>query len=357
MKDYNLPRAPLDFCVCVGCGLAQLRDTTDPDLHFANYWYKSGINETMREALKNVVTDASHYANGGTWIDVGANDGTLLSFVPPTFKRIGVEPAVNLADELATKADEVVTHYFGAVELSKADVITSIAMFYDLEDPVAFCRSVRESLQPQGVWLNQLSYTPLMLKKNAFDNICHEHLCYYNLRTLRDVYNRAGLSLLSVSYNDTNGGSIRTLACRDDAKVHATSIIVIAEDEDYDGFGKRVTKWKQTTQDVLYYLSRRRFYGYGASTKGNVLLQYLDNDYGYPSQLIKGIADRNPAKHGLLTVGTWIPIVTEDQARREAATMLVLPWAFRDEFIQREAKWLADGGQMIFPLPHLEVVI
>jgi SAM-dependent methyltransferase len=357
--DETLPKAPLHLMRCTGCNLGQLSHTANPDLSFRQYWYQSGINESMRSSLRDVIANASVYKQEGVWVDIGANDGYLLGQTK-NFYRIGVEPSLNLVPDLASKADEVMTDYFPTRRpLShKADVITSIAMFYDVEAPLRFVQEVRDFLTPDGIWINQLSYTPEMLRVLAFDNICHEHLTYWSLAGLRALYARAGLKLMDFSFNSTNGGSVRTVACRDDCVRWPTCTKTITEETDWARFAQRALAWKDEFKYrfTINLHPYKDIYLYGASTKGNTLLQFLDVDVTR-KRSFKGAADRNESKFGLKMVGSWVPIVSEEEARAKAGYFLVLPWAFKEQMVEREQEFLSKGGRLIFPLPNIEVIV
>ncbi len=359
-KNSLLPRAPLDLVQCQ-CGLLQLRDTVNPDVLFREFWYRTGMNDTMRAAMRDLVSDGLRYAQDGIWVDIGANDGYLLAQVPSDFKKVAFEPALNFASDIEEHADVAISDYFtGDHEIlhradgGACDVITSAAMFYDLDDPHRFVAAIADALTPKGVWINQLNDSPTMLRKNAWDAICHEHLCYYDLPTLSAIYQQHGLKIVNISYNEVNGGSVRVTASK-----HGTQIPLLGhrsiDADDCQQFAERTRKWRQTMSWVMdsLRLAGRSVWGYGASTKGSVLLQYL----GCNSQIM-AIADRNPLKHGTVMAGTWIPVCDELSFRRAKPDIaLVLPWAFRDEFVKREHELRKAGTCMIFPLPNIEIVI
>src|SRR3990172_9629543 len=212
--DEKIPEAPLHLVQCGMCGLMQLLHSVDPDLVFRQYYYRSSVNQTMRDALQDLVLSACELVRKGTWLDIGANDGTLLSKVPVTFRKVACEPAATFTAQLHEHAGVVIPEYFSRKHLTRngefqADVITSAAMFYDLDDPNAFVEDISRTLTDQGVWVNQLNDSPTMLRRNAFDSVVHEHLCYYDLPSLKDMYRRHGLSITQVTYNEVNGGSVR----------------------------------------------------------------------------------------------------------------------------------------------------
>lgn len=360
-KDLSLPRSPLNLMRCGACGLLQLEHTVDPDLLFREFWYRSSVNDSMKTALKDIVRTGLTYHHNGTWLDIGANDGYLLSQVPPNFFRLAFEPAMNFEDELYGVADLAVMDYFN-IEATVAhrghcDVITSAAMFYDLDDPNTFVANIAKALSPNGVWINQLNDAPSMLKANAFDAICHEHLCYYDLHSLRLLYEKHGLVILDVTYNDVNGGSMRVVAEKPSRATRSISLAGHQTVPVYEpfNFGRRVTKWRERMTDLIANAVSLRgpIWCYGASTKGCVLLQYLDLNEAFC-----GIADRNERKRGLFMSGSWLEIHDEEVMRNaRPAHVLALPWAFRDEFVKREREMLNSGTTMIFPLPSIEFVL
>lgn len=357
-NEPNLHRAPLELVRCTGCGLLQLGSTVEPDLLYREFWYRSGINETMKRALYEVV-EASIRAWGGlhpdkpgagAWLDIGANDGYLLTRVPDGFEKTACEPALNFTAQLEELAQHTVADYFSAKSCpGPYDVITSAAMFYDLDDPNSFVADIASVLKDDGIWVNQLNDSPTMLKANAFDAICHEHLCYYDVPSLNQLYRRHGLTIKSITYNDVNGGSIRVIASKkgqSGADVRGIPGVTAADAHE---FARRIQRWKAW----MLRLQFKSLWGYGASTKGSTLLQFL----GASASVITAIADRNPLKVGTMMAGTWIPVRDEVALRAtRPEAVLVLPWAFRSEFLERETELRANGTAMVFPLPNIEIV-
>ena len=353
-QDDTLPRAPLTLARCPECGLLQLGDLIDPDLLYRNFWYASGINQTMRDALKEIVDDAFAFHGSGNWLDIGANDGTLLEYVPEGFTRIACEPALNFQEDLDEVSDRVVMDYFKADDYDeKFEVITSAAMFYDLDQPDGFVRDIAKVLAPKGIWINQLNDSPGMLRKDAWDGICHEHQVYYDVPNLKHLYERHGLDIIDLSHNNVNGGSIRVVAAHKRKYPLADLLGLNTPTRDQvDSFCRRVVKWKAVMKHLVPCLPKP-IWGYGASTKGGTLLQYLDQP-GF----LSAIADRNPRKEGLMQSGVWVPIKGEaDMRAAKPGTLFVLPWAFRDEFVEREVEARKDGAVMFFPLPNPEFVL
>ena len=362
VRDDSLPHAPLDLKRCARCGLLQLGHTVTPDLLYREFWYLSSVNQTMRDALSDVVKTGLEYHKKGRWLDIGANDGYLLSVLPEGFTRIACEPALNLTAKLRAVSDVVIDDYFtagheslrGAGKAGGCHVITSAAMFYDLDEPDVFVQDIAKCLTPDGVWINQLNDSPTMLKSNAFDAICHEHLCYYDVQSIKALYERNGLGIIDISYNAVNGGSVRIVAKKGAQSIPLLGHMTLAPSEVFS-FAMRVKKWKARMLDLLQgtLANDGPLWCYGASTKGCCLLQYLDSPGSF-----KAIADRNPTKFGTVMAGTWLPVLPEQEMRDERPKhVLVLPWAFRKEFVQRERELMDDGTTLLMPLPSIEMVL
>lgn len=378
--DEEYFAAPLELVLCNissgGCGLLQLKHTVPSELLFRKFWYKSGINQTMRDALTDVVTKAEKLVKlqkGEIVVDIGSNDSTLLrAYCNKELLLVGFEPATNLMDEARLGTTKIINDFFSYEAFhkefgnKKAKIITAIAMFYDLEDPNKFVEDVARTLDNDGVFIIQMNYLVTMLKNNTFDNISHEHLEYYSLKTLEHLLDRHGLVVFDVEFNDLNGGSIRTYIKHKDCKDYPITAVVkntrIQEERmgldslrAYQDFAKRIQELKQTTYDFIRteVEKGKSVYVYGASTRGNTLLQFYNLDH----RLIKAAADRNPAKWGKRTVATLIPIISEEQARAEKPDyFLILPWAFLAEFKNREREYLLNGGKFIVPLPNFRVI-
>lgn len=381
--DTEGVRAPLDLVLCSsehgGCGLLQLRHTVDAGFLYRNYWYRSGVNVSMREALADVVASAERMvplAVGDLVLDIGSNDGTLLrAYATPGLIRIGFEPATNLMPYAQERGTVTVNDFFGYEQFQRlfgnaqATVITSIAMFYDLEDPNAFVADVARCLAADGVWIIQMSYLPLMLSQNAFDNVCHEHLEYYALGSLRALLERHELRIVDVELNDVNGGSFRVFVTHRDGRVRVPleaaervrareaeeAALRLDTTEPYEAFALRVERIReQVTSFIRSEVAAGKVVDvYGASTKGNTLLQY----FGIDHTVIRWAAERNPDKWGKKTVGTAIPIVSEEEARKRPSDyFLVLPWHFLQEFVERERVYLQAGGKFIVPLPQFRII-
>ena len=358
------------------CGLLQMRHSVPPRILYAAYWYRSGTNDTMRTHLRGIAELLLQYweTQKATVLDIGCNDGTLLNYYPDSFLKFGVDPS-DVAHEVTGKNLQIVQDTFPSMQLSEAiseqkvDLITSIAMFYDLEDPVAFCREIKRLLSPDGIWAFEMSYMPRMLELNSYDTICHEHLEYYSLAVIEKILRLADLKVFEVSFNDINGGSIRCLAThRESDRYYCCESsqlmgrirqeefdLELDTDAPYTAFQKRIDKEKEKLRSLIIDLNQqgKRIHIYGASTKGNTILQFCGLDHG----VIECASERNPDKFGAHTLGTNIPIVSEADSRAMSPDYyLVLPWHFKAEFIKREKEMLDKGVGFIFPLPTIEIV-
>ena len=367
-------------------GAARLEKCTPIHSMFGKYWYRSGINQTMKTELKGIVdsiTSVQKLNEGDLWLDIACNDGTLLSFVPDGIKKLGIDPAEDSFKEESSKiADDIVQDFFtlenykkSKFKKKKAKVVTCIAMFYDLDEPVEFLKDVSKVMDDDGLFVIQMSYTPLMIKQLAFDNICHEHVYYWGLASMEKLLKKAGLKIVDCQVNDVNGGSFRiyikkkktnvtsfaTAPYRDVCNVRVESLIKwekglkLDKEEIWLDFYNRIEALKKETVDFIKAEKAKGkvICGYGASTKGNTLLQY----FGLDNTLIDAIAERSHYKFGLKTIGTNIPILSEEDVRAmNPDYMLVLPWHFIAEFVKREDEFLSKGGKFIVPCPTFEII-
>ncbi len=376
--DEHVDEGALRLVVCKSCGLAQLADSFPADVLYGdNYGYRSGLNASMLQHLRRTAHRLERLAGlsaGDVVLDIGANDGSLLrSYETPGLVRVGIDPTIAkfiefYADDVDTTCvpDFFTAANFDAVSSQRAAVVTSIAMFYDLEDPVAFARDIRHCLAPEGLWHFEQSYMPWMLRSGAYDTICHEHLEYYSLTTIKRILDEAGMRIVDVATNAVNGGSIAVTAARDDSSWETVSIIPdwLLEEERRSGVAD-VATWqafadvvRRRQGDLLELLTALRdsgksVMGLGASTKGNVLLQTT----GITPELVSVIGDVNPYKFGRFMPGTGIPILSEaDVLAMEPDYLLVLPWHFRETFMVTLEPFLSRGGRLIFPLPDIEIV-
>lgn len=357
------------------CGLLQMSHSVPPTILYSAYWYRSGTNQTMRDHLKGIAAEAAEAVRTprARVLDIGCNDGTLLKAYPKGFVKYGVDPS-DVAQEVKSGI-RVIQDLFPSDELAKAtkgkpfDIITAIAMFYDLEDPVAFVKTIQRSLSKDGLWIFEVSYMPSMLRTNSYDTICHEHLEYYSLSVIENIVGRAGMKIIKATLTDINGGSIRCYATHKDSFrfkkhefMHALDALRHEEfdmeldtDKPYRNFQERINVHKQELKALLERLKTegKTIHIYGASTKGNTILQWC----GIDRSLVDCAAERNPDKFGARTLGTDIPIISEAESRAAKPDYyLVLPWHFKKEFIEREEESLSKGIGMIFPLPTVEII-
>ena len=375
--DERLTKGPLTLVRCDNCGLVQLLHSYErAELYGPHYGYRSSLNRRMVNHLEDkarALTRAVDLRPGDVVVDIGSNDGTLLSFFSGRkLTLLGFDPsAARWQGSYPTDSSLIddffsVDLYRGALGQRKARIVTSIAMFYDLERPLDFAHEVADVLADDGVWHLEQSYLPSMLRVNAYDTICHEHVEYYALAQIKWLADKVGLAILDVECNDVNGGSFavtlgrnRRLAPRGGDRVErfldAERRMGFNSLHPFEEFRKRVLTHKRELRQRLEDIRARgeSVLGYGASTKGNVILQFA----GIDRDLLPAIAEVNEDKFGCVTPGTWIPIIPEADARaRKPDYFLVLPWHFRAGIVEREAAYLAAGGRLLFPLPSIDVV-
>lgn len=379
-KDPEAPltHGPMSLVKCDNegdddaCGLLQLRQTYDLDeMYGDNYGYRSSLNRSMVEHLRGISAQLKGMAElsaDDIVLDIGSNDGTLLSFFEGA-TRIGIDPTANKFRKYYQPGITVVPDFFSAARFRevfgdrKAKIVTSIAMFYDLERPIDFVREVAGILADDGLWHLEFSYAPLMVKDTIYDTVCQEHLEYYGLHQLQWMAERCGLHIRRATTTDANGGSLAVTLGKqpgpDAAEVAA--FLRREHEENYLGlvelqaFARRVAAHRDALKAKLAELkaSGARVVGYGASTKGNVLLQYC----GFTPDDLPCIAEVNEDKLGSYTPGSRIPIVSEAEARASKPDyMLVFPWHFKAGLVRREEPYLRSGGKLLFPMPEVEVV-
>jgi hypothetical protein len=379
----TLTCGPLELVRCCSeegnesCGLVQLRHSYNPtEMYGEDYGYRSSLNISMVTHLQEVaqnLKDLVGLSSGNMVIDIGSNDGTLLSCYPKEdLILVGIDPTASKFAEYYRSDIHIIVDFFSnkavqsKFESHKPKIITSIAMFYDLEAPMGFINQINDVLADDGIWHFEQSYLPSMMEANAYDTICHEHLEYYSLGNIKWMLDRSGLKIIRVSVNDINGGSFAVTVAKKTAVYPEDTIAIskflerekrmgLEDGWGFKNFTGNVFKHREDLLKLLHDIKSagRVVAGYGASTKGNVILQFC----GIGPDLLPCIADVNEEKYGRLTPGTHIPIVSEDDVHRMRPDyLLVLPWHFRNNLIQREAEFLRQGGKMIFPLPQIEIV-
>jgi 2-polyprenyl-3-methyl-5-hydroxy-6-metoxy-1,4-benzoquinol methylase len=377
VDDISPTVGPLRLVWCPASGLLQLEHSYDLlEMYGENYGYRSGLNSAMVDHLnskvKNLVARVELRQNDYV-LDIGSNDGTLLnSYAGMNVRCVGIDPTADKFKKFYDPSIMVVPDFFNG-ELwrdltsgAPAKIITSVAMFYDLEAPSKFVRDVYTSLSDEGIWHFEQSYMPSMLRSNSYDTICHEHLEYYSLSVVDKLLRSEGFKILDVKFNGVNGGSFAVTAAKSHSKFTQNDRLIdwLLGQEDrmnlnsprpYRDFEHRVFTHRDDLQRLIKTLvaDGKRVAGYGASTKGNVLLQFC----GFTQDDIFAIAEVNSEKFGKVTPGTHIPIMSEESVKRmKPDYMIVLPWHFRDGIVRREREFLASGGSLIFPFPEIEIV-
>jgi len=376
-EDGQGVKAPLEMILCENCSLLQLKHTAPQELLYArHYWYKSGVTKTMRDALREITKIAEKkygLKKGDVFLDIGSNDGTLLRTIQvPGVITVGVEPADNLVKE----GKQGLTHFihdfwnykkFHSVVNKKAKFITALGMFYDMEDPNQFIEDVAKSLTNDGIFIAQLMCLKNMLDSNDVGNICHEHLEYYSFASLEYLFKKHGMEVFDIEINSVNGGSYRLYVKLKGANVvsspGAADRIQKAKNDERDYGNKQVyldfyNRLEENKNKCVKFIKKevangKKVWVYGASTKGNTILQYYD----LGPDLITGAAEKSESKFGKYTVGSMIPIFSEEKAREANPDyFLVLPYAFFKEFYDKENDWRAKGGKFILPLPDFKIV-
>jgi hypothetical protein len=372
----KITKGPLELVWCPACGLLQMHHSYSLDeMYGDNYGYRSGLNASMVRHLQQKIRYLERLAKPTTAdlvVDIGSNDATSLKAYSGTHRKVGIDPTGTKFRQYYTDDITLIPEFFSASAFralfpkDKAKIITSIAMFYDLERPVDFIKDIAAVLADDGLWHFEQSYMPSMLRTNSYDTICHEHLEFYSFRVVRDMLESCGLRVVDVQMNAVNGGSFAVTACKVDA-AYRSNIPVISwmlkqelamgldSEGPYRAFGRRVFEHRESLTGLIESLvaDGKLIIGYGASTKGNVLLQFC----GFTTKHIACIADVNEEKCGSFTPGTNIPIVSEDEAKAmKPDYFLVLPWHFKHSILERERDYLVNGGKFIFPMPEIEII-
>ncbi len=361
--NTDVGSAPLTLVHCNECDLIQLDHSVREEDLYKNYWYLSGLNKKIVDNLQSItqaLMDIVPMSEGDIAVDIGANDGTLLSFYPDSVYTVGVDPAQNIHSELEKNCNKMIGDFFtkdnfdaamGKGTLAK--IITTVAMFYDLDDPNSFVRGIKDTLHPEGVWLCQLMTARPMLDTNDIGNVIHEHIEYYTYKSLVYLMEKHDLEIFEVRENDINGGSYQLFI-----RHRISDSVEYTESIDATTIAQWQTDMEKNRTETVDFLKQevangKTVYIMGASTKGNTIMQY----YGLDSDLISGAAEIHPDKIGKYLVGSSIPIVHEDEAKSKADYFLVLPFHFRELFVNKILKdWIDEGGKLIFCTPKFEVV-
>lgn len=357
------------------CGLVQMLVTTPPLILYSNYWYRSGVSQTMRDHLKSIVNNAISI-KGKTGkinevLDIACNDGTLLSFYPEELNKTGIDPS-DIANKVKAPNTQIINDLFPTKKLQNKDlsfsIITSIAMFYDLENPIDFCFNIKKILSKDGIWILEVAYLPATLEQVSYDTIVGEHLEYYSLSSLEFLFKETGLRIFNAELNDINGGSILCYVAHDDnflfdteeSRLNLNKIrmkefdMELDTDKPYEIFRSKVKVQKYELLKLINKIKEENgtIHLYGASTKCNTLLQYCELD----NRTIEYAAERSEEKWGAKTLGTNIKIISEEESRKMKPNYyLVGPWHFKEEILKRESETIKNGTKFIFPLPTLEI--
>jgi len=375
-------KSPLTLVLCdktkneKNCGLLQLKEITEADLLYKQYFYRSATNDTMRRDLKDLVDQVVEIArpkNNDTIVDIGSNDCTLLNFYQKNYNLIGYEPAQNIKYIDEGRDINIINNYFNSkdfnTEFNKAKIITSCAMFYDLENPKQFVNDINQILDDDGIWCCQISYLASMLKFNNFYDICHEHLSYYSISTFEKLIKQFNLKCFYAETNSVNGGSIRLYVCKNKTNKYDKEVFIKkldslrVEEEKFDlsnpqtffNFDKKISELKGKTVNFVNNIlnSDKKVLALGASTKGNIILQH----FGLSKEKIPFISERNSEKVGLKCLGSDIELISEKKAREiNPEAFIVLPWNFKTEVVKREKEYIENGGKLMFVMPYPHVV-
>ena len=376
--DLTTPSTRIRLVMCDQCRLVQLKDTTpSSELYEHLYGYRSGISNTMREHLlqyNQEIKDMISFNDGDYVLDIGSNDSTFLGYYPSTLHRVGCDPTGSQFIQYYQEDMKLIPTYFTKQVIRDTfgndvhfKVVSSISMFYDLPNPVQFAKDIHEILDENGIWTLEQSYVLTMLERNSVDTICHEHLEYYGLKQIKEIMDRSGFKIIGLSKNECNGGSFRIYVCKQENTQHPECTDLISEYLTEEDKKKIHTyeRYNQFYEDCLAQVNRlktfikhvnadhKKVYIYGASTKGNCLLQFGGIDSSY----IPYAVERNPLKYGR-TTSTGIEIISEDQMRKDSPHyLLVLPWHFRNEIIQRESEFLIVVEPLFFHFHSLNYIL
>ena len=372
----SIPKDFVSLVMCKKCKLVQLDRNFNPNyLYSQDYGYRTGINSTMTKHVKLVVKEAirlSKLDKEDHVLDIASNDGTLLNFYDKKFITVGIDPLIKKYKNLYKKINFKVSNFFSFRILKKKKlnfkfkVITALSMFYDLKKPNVFIEDIKKILHKDGIFILEHADLLSLFKYTLFDTICHEHLEYYSSKIIINLMKKNKMRVFDIKNNDINGGSSRYFICHNNAKfkINKKKINKILKEEKkfkledkntYHKFYKKINFIKNKTNKLIDNLvdKNKIIHGYGASTKGNVFLQYLR----ISSKKIPFIAERNPLKFNKFTPGNYIKIISEKKSRHlKPDYYLVLPWHFKKEILKREAKIRRAGTKFIFPLPALKVI-
>ena len=379
--EQRIPETPLDLVKCDievnsnTCGLLQLKYSADvEEMYGTTYGYYSSLSSSMVNHLQKILDKLSRIRtlrSGDAVLDIGCNDGTLLNLIKVDgLQKVGIDPSSKKFSERFDKdinlicdyfSDKLVRENFGDIEFHQ---ITAIAMFYDLDEPIKFLKQIRSLLAKDGIWAIEIFYLPTMLTNLVYDQICHEHVTYPSLTQIEWMTTEAGLKILDVDFNNVNGGSFLVQGSREDSnykpEINTIRHILNAEKplqhiETYRRFEKRIHTNKNDTNKFINNVNSKgqTVIGYGASTKGNIVLNYC----GIGPDQLPAICDVNPEKWGRITPGSHIPIISKEEMRKiNPDYLFVLIWHFHREVLEDECEYVINGGKIAFHLPRLHIV-
>ena len=371
----NVPKAYLNVLMCKKCKLVQLDRNFDLNyLYGKNYGYRTGINKTMTDHVRKIVRKCSTLIKlkpKQYVLDIGSNDATLLNFYANDIIKVGVDPLVNKYKKFYKKINYKISNFFKIKDIEKIKIkkkfkiISALSVFYDLRDPNKFIKEIKKLLDDRGVFVLEHVDLYYIIKNNIFDTICHEHLIFYSSKIIIEMMKNNGLKVFNHEYNEINGGSSRYYICHSKTNFKVSKNIkkvLLRENlqgielkKTYKLFFTKILNEKIKLIKLIKKIKNeeQNIHGYGASTKGNVLLQF----YNINNKVVNYIADRNPLKWNSFTPGTRIKIISESQSRKiKPHFYLVLPWHFKNEILIREKNIRKKGTKFIFPLPKVRVV-
>ena len=375
-NNFRIPNAPLNLVMCKKCKLVQLDSNFNPRyLYSEDYGYRTGINKTMTNHVKEIVIVANKIVKlkkNDKVLDIASNDATLLSYYKKNLIRVGIDPLINKYKNFYKNIDFKISEFFSYHALKKKKinfkfkVISALSMFYDLKNPGLFLKNVKKSLDIDGIFILEHADLLSIVKNCLFDTICHEHLEYYSSKIIISLMEKNSLRVFDIRSNDINGGSMCYFICHHAAKFKSNKKKIekilkiekkfkLENKKTFKNFFLRINDVGKKLNNLINSINfkKQKIHGYGASTKGNVLLQY----FKISNKSIEFVSDRNPLKIGLYTPGTKIKIISEENSRKMRPDYyLVLPWHFKNEILKREKKMRLNGTKFIFPLPNLEVL-
>ena len=371
-KNSIIPKGKLKLIRCKKCSLLQLEDNFDSKLMYGkNYGYMSSLNKAMKFHLKlkkKYLLDTYKVKKGSSILDIGSNDGTFLKFFSKDYRLFACDPTIKKFKKYYRKDINTTANFFSANQFKnhKFNLITSIAMFYDLPDPLKFAKDIESLLSKDGIWHVEMSYMPSMLNNKSYDTICHEHLEYYSLKSLKFLTKLSNLKIVNISFNQINGGSFSLDIAKNNSIYSENNTLLkwLLLRENLNQFNslkvqknffKNIRKHKLLLFNLIKKLKSngKKICGYGASTKGNVILQYC----GLTEKHLDYIFEVNSFKYNRYTPGSKIRILPERYINKiNPDYLLVLPWHFKEHIILKEKNFLDSGGKLIFPLPEIEII-